>query len=129
MSSPELEKQKKIFSDNLRRYLELSGKNQLDLANYIGVSTATTSDWCNNKKMPRMDKVQAICDWLHIQKSDLLDEVHENGQQKYYLNDETASLAQELHDNPDMHLVFDALRGAGPEDLQKIAEMIKVMRS
>lgn len=52
----------------------------------------------------------------------------ENGQQPYYYNDETAAIAQELHDNPDMHLVFDALRGAGPEDLQKIAEMIKVMR-
>lgn len=63
---------KKIFSENLTYYLDLKGKSQADLYRYMNVSSATASDWCNGKKLPRMDKIQSICNWLGIEKSNLL---------------------------------------------------------
>lgn len=65
---------KRIFSDNLKYYLSTSGLTQVDLTNHMQVSCSTTSDWCNGKKLPRMEKIQKICDWLHITRDDLLEE-------------------------------------------------------
>lgn len=63
---------KKLFSRKLTMYLASAGKTQADLSKYIGVSSATVSDWCNAHKMPRTDKIQSICNWLGIEIADLL---------------------------------------------------------
>ena len=59
------------FSSNMRYYLEANGKTQADLARQLKVSTATTSDWCNGKVLPRIDKMEDICIWLGIDFWDL----------------------------------------------------------
>ena len=73
MPTEEMEVQKKIFSKNLRDLLTLKGKSQTDLSRYIRVSAATVSEWIHGKKMPRMDKIQSIANWLNVNKSDLLE--------------------------------------------------------
>lgn len=67
-----MEKLNKTFSDNLNYYLELRKQNRSDLAKAVGVSTSTTSSWCNGEKVPRSDKVAAICRFLRINMNDLL---------------------------------------------------------
>ena len=42
----------------------------------------------------------------------------------YYLNPETARVAQELFENPKMRILFDAARDADQEDLQMAADML-----
>lgn len=76
------EKIKEIFSRNLTLYLSERGKTQADLSRHMNVSTATVSDWCNGKKLPRLDKIQSICNWLMIEKSDLLEEKEKKATQK-----------------------------------------------
>lgn len=78
-----VEDYKKIFSENLTYYLKLKGKTQADLYRYMNVSSATVSDWCNGKKLPRMDKIQSICNWLGLEKSDLLSEKDPEHSAKY----------------------------------------------
>lgn len=68
------QQQKNIFSRNLRRHLRLCGKTQADLVNDLKITSSTVSDWVNAKKYPRMDKVQMLADYLHIYKSDLIEE-------------------------------------------------------
>ena len=63
---------KKIFADNLKKYLSVRDYTQADLARKMKVSSATASDWCNGNKMPRSDKLQSICNWLKIELQDLL---------------------------------------------------------
>lgn len=64
----------KIISDNLNRLMEKRGITQLELAEYMGVSQTTISNWCKGIKMSRMDKVDKICRFFHINRSDLMDE-------------------------------------------------------
>lgn len=59
---------------NLRYYLDINGMNQADLAKIMGVTTATTSNWCKGVKMPRMDKVDKICSIFNIKRSDLIED-------------------------------------------------------
>ena len=69
---------RKAFAKNLNAYLELNGYNQADLARHMKVSTATTAKWCTGQTMPRIDKIQSICNWLDVKKADLLDSVADN---------------------------------------------------
>lgn len=63
-----------IFSNNLNHYLNENCKTQAELAKYVGVSTASVSNWCKGIKLPRMDKVDKMCDFFQIKRSDLMDE-------------------------------------------------------
>lgn len=119
-----------LFSRNLNKYLEQNEMNQQDLLralNQRGVSVvaSSVSYWCSGKKIPRMDKIDAICSILHINRSDLIEDKPVASERQYYLNDETAAMAQELFENPDTRMLFDAARGARPEDLRMAAEMLK----
>lgn len=68
------QKQKDIFAKNLKQQLLLNNKTQADLVNDLNLTSSTVSDWANAKKYPRMDKVQMIADYLHIYKSDLIED-------------------------------------------------------
>ena len=64
---------RKIFSRNLTNLLEDRNKSQKDLVDFIGVSSSTVSNWCTGQKLPRMDKVQQIANWLGVNNSELLE--------------------------------------------------------
>ena len=71
MDKSEQEELKRTFSKNLLYWLDRRGKNQADLYKKMNVSSATASDWCNAKKIPRTDKLVEIANWLMIELSDL----------------------------------------------------------
>ena len=116
------EQTRRIFMQNLNRYISEHGYNQADLARHMHVSTTTTARWCTGQAIPRIDKIQTICNWLGITKSDLLEE---NVKDEYYINKETAEIAQEVFNNPDLRVLFDAARDAKPENLRLAAEMLR----
>jgi transcriptional regulator with XRE-family HTH domain len=117
---------KKIFSNNLKYFLELNEKKQIDLANYLKCSTGLVTAWCKGEKMPRMDKIQAICNWLHINMSDLVDDKHNLQEEGYYLNEETKKIAQAIYDNPDLHEVMILCEKMQPEKLKALLEFMKL---
>lgn len=65
---------KKIFSKNLKRYMFLNNKNQIDLINDLGFNKSAVSTWCNGTRLPRMDKVDALAKYFNINRSDLIEE-------------------------------------------------------
>ncbi len=65
---------KNIFADNLRRYMEETGKTRRDLCDALGISYFTISSWVNGTKYPRMDKVEMLAQYFGIQKSDLIED-------------------------------------------------------
>ena len=122
------EELKQLFSENLRYWLKVKDKTQADLSRYMGVSSATASDWCHGNKMPRTDKIQSICSWLGLELTDLLEEIDQDKKQtEYYLNDDARELAQFLFDNPDYKVLFDASRKVKREDIEFIKQMIDKM--
>lgn len=48
------EKVKTIFSNNLKKYMNMVGVNQNDIAKITGVSQQSVSNWINRKQIPRM---------------------------------------------------------------------------
>lgn len=60
------------FAKALTYYLSLKGKTQQDLINDLGYSSSTVSQWCTGKNIPRMDRIEAVANYLRIDKVDLL---------------------------------------------------------
>lgn len=112
MSENEL---KVIFSKNLNYYISLSGKNQVEIAKKLGISTSTFSSWCTGQKMPRMDKIEMLAKYFGIKKSDLIEKNDNNSNEK--LEDVYFSFAKSAQDE-----------GIDPEDIKLAIETIKAMR-
>lgn len=115
------------FSERLNYYLNLNGYTQADMARRMHVSTATTAKWCTGMSIPRIDKIQSLCNWLGIEKSQLLDSVEEQSQEEYYINKDARDLAEFLFKNPEYRVLFDASRNVKPEDIEFVKQMIDRM--
>ena len=46
---------REVFASNLRNCLAQAHKNQIDVANDLGITASTVSDWYNGKKYPQVD--------------------------------------------------------------------------
>lgn len=64
--------QKEIFANNLRNYMKLRGKRQADLVTRFKVSKSTASSWYNGAKLPRIEKIPEIAEWLGTTVTSLL---------------------------------------------------------
>ena len=64
---------RRIFASKLRYYMNLNGKNQMDLMRDLNLSSSTVSSWCTGQKLPRMGKIQMLADYFGINKSDLIE--------------------------------------------------------
>ena len=65
---------KETFAKNLVYYLNISGREQKEVANEIGVATSTFNDWTKGKKYPRIDKIEMLANYFRIKKSDLIED-------------------------------------------------------
>ena len=65
---------KLIFSKNLNYYMDLYGKSRKDVAEGIGVSYFTFTDWVKGKKFPRMGMVAKLAQYFDVSISDLIEE-------------------------------------------------------
>ena len=65
---------KETFAKNLVYYLNVSGREQKEVANEIGVATSTFNDWATGKKYPRIDKIEKLANYFRIKKSDLIED-------------------------------------------------------
>ncbi len=64
----------KTFSKNLKKLLDERQATQLELAQYIGVSNTTINNYVKGYNMPRMDKVDKICEFFGVSRSALISE-------------------------------------------------------
>ena len=115
--------QKKIFQQNLIKYVEKSGKSQREIAEAIDVSPQTFNTWMQGIAIPRMDKIQKLADYFKINKSQLVDNAPD-----YYIDEETKEIAQAIASNKELGLLFDAARTAAPEDLKTTHDMLLALK-
>lgn len=77
---------------------------------------------------PKADRVQKIADYFGVSTEYLItgkdtEKVSDSGE-KYYFSNETAEMAQELFENKDIRMLFDAARDSKPEDLRMAADLL-----
>lgn len=76
---------------------------------------------------PSIDKIQKIADFLDVT-TDYLMTGEEKEADRYYINDETAQVAQEIFENKELRALFDVQRGMSAEDLQALHGMALALK-
>ncbi len=98
------------------------GLKAFDVSKATGISSSTLTDWKKGRSIPKQDKMQKIANYLGVSVEYLM-----TGKEKdsYYLNEETAKLAQEMFEDPDMRSLFDMKRKMPPERFKAHMDFIK----
>ena len=106
------------------RLCEERGVTPYKVSQATGISRTTLSDWKKGTYQLKHEKLQLIADYFGVSVEYL-----KTGEQPagYYLNDETARIAQEIFDDPHKRALFDASRKATPEALDLVAKMLEEM--
>ena len=89
---------KETLSKNLRKYIEMSGKDRKEVARALGVPYSTVTDWVNANKYPRINNIEKIAEYFGVSKSDLI----EDFEQKKKDNDALADVIVKLRMNKDL---------------------------
>ena len=110
---------KYIFSINLKRLMDKKQVSRKDIADFLGISYFTVSDWVNGKKYPRMDKVELLANYFGVLKSDLIED-KSNVESVVEADPKVVALSE--HEQ----MMLDLLRRV-PEDKQKM--VIDVIQS
>ena len=121
------------FQNIFKRLRTSSGLTQVELAEKIGISRSTIGMYETGAREPDFETLEAIADFFNVDidyllgrsdKTELLPETIGH----YYLNDETAKAAQEIFENKELRLLFDAARDADAEDLQTVHSMLLALK-
>lgn len=114
---------------NRRIELHLTMK---EVADKVGVSEGTISRWeSGDIANMRRDKIMALAKALQISPAVIMEWeddaiVPTDGHtDAYYLNPETAKVAQKVFDDPNYRILFDAAADSAPEDILMVAEMLR----
>jgi transcriptional regulator with XRE-family HTH domain len=113
------------FAEMLKYYLMMNNKTQSDLVNDLGFDKSTVSNWCAGLRVPKVDVIIDIANYLHVNVGDLIED--NRNEDTYYLDDDARDMAQFLYENPDYKVLFDASRKVKREDIQFVKEMIDRM--
>lgn len=113
---------KDVFAKNLRTYMERAGKSQKDMADIVGVSTATYSDWINAKKYPRIDKIEIMADYFGILKSDLIEDKMTEEKEKD--NETLAGIIVRMRTDEDFRNLVESLYVYDSAKIKSISGML-----
>lgn len=113
---------KEIFSKNLKKYIERSGKDRKELANIWGFPYSTVSEWVNGRKYPRIDRIEIMADYFGILKSDLIEEKMTEERKKD--NDTMSDIIVRMRTDEEFYLLVEKLHDLDSEKIKGIRQML-----
>ena len=116
--------------ERLENLMKSKGVKASDVSKATGVSRSMFTDWKMGRYSPKIDKLNKIADYFGVDSSYFSDEIQKSDNSDanssgYYLDPETAKAAQEVFDDPNLRILFDAARDSRPEDIRMAADMLK----
>lgn len=108
--------------------LEQNGVLAADVCRATGISQQTISTWKKRRGGISAKTAAKIAAYFGVSVGYLMgetDQVSNSGQDEgYYVYGETAKVAQEIFENRDMRILFDAARDSKSEDLRRAADLL-----
>ena len=121
-----------MFAKNVRFLRKRAGMSQDRLAELLGYKSFTTiQKWESGASEPPIGVAQKIALMFHVDLDDLLKVDLENRpdpEPSYYLNPETAALAQRIYEDAELRALFDVAADAAPADLQAAHLFLKALK-
>ena len=105
--------------------LKLHGVTVADVSKATGIRQSTLSNWKKRNNLISAKYARIIADYFGVSVDYLMTGNEYEEAEQYYLNPETARIAQEIFDDKDLHALFDAARGTKPEAMRLAAEIMR----
>lgn len=107
---------------------DAKGMKDADVARKTGITKSTFSDWKNGRSNPKDAKLQKIADLFGVSVEYIRTGKEKDDSEKYYLNEETAQVAQEIFENKELRALFDVQRDMDAEDLRALHNMALALK-
>lgn len=104
------------------------GMKDADVARETGITKSTFSDWKNGRSNPKDAKLQKIANLFGVSVEYIRTGKEKGDGEKYYLNEETAQVAQEIFENKELRALFDVQKDMDPEDLRALHNMALALK-
>lgn len=117
--------------DAYDRYCKIrdsKGLKDSQVAAGTGIGKSTFSDWKSGRSVPKDEKMKKIANFLGVSAEYLRTGENIDDDKNYYINKETAQVAQEIFENKNLRILFDAARDATPEDLKTTYDMLMALK-
>lgn len=111
---------KEVFARNLKMYIAKSGKDRMEVAEDLGISYSTLTDWINGKKYPRINNIEKLAAYFKISKSDLIEDFEEKRKD----NDALATIIVKLRMNKELLEVVEKLIYLDKSKLESLKSLL-----
>ena len=121
------------FRNIFKELRKAAGLSQAEMAKRLGISRSTVGMYETGQREPDFETLEVIADFFNVDVDYLIGRTNKttmlpNSVGGYYLNEETAQMAQELFENKEMRILFSAARDAKPEDLKTAADVLLALK-
>lgn len=65
---------RKVMANNIKRLMAAYNTNATEICKLLDIKQNTFSDWINAKSYPRIDKIELLANYFHVNKSVLVEE-------------------------------------------------------
>ena len=111
---------KNVLSRNLKRYISKSGKDRGQIAEDLGLSYSTLTDWVNGNKYPRINNIEKLAEYFKVSKAELIEDFEEIKKD----NDTLATIIVKLRTNKELLEVVEKLISLDKARLESLSRLL-----
>lgn len=121
------------FQNIFKSLRNAAGLTQVEIAEKLGISRSTIGMYETGAREPDFETLEKIADFFNVDIDYLLGRTNKTtflpeNIGKYYINNETAQVAQEIFENKELRALFDVQRDMDPEDLRALHQMALALK-
>ena len=116
---------KETMSENLKYYIDKSGKDRKELAEIWGFPYSTVTEWINGRKYPRIDRIEIMADYFGILKSDLIEKRTEEHRKMQQVNSVLDDLTIRMKIDSDFFSIVEGLNQLNAAQLASVKQIVE----
>lgn len=128
-----------MLSDMIKKERNKRGISQMEFSKIIGVSQQTIGSWETGRTSPDIEMIKKLAQYFNVTTdyllgNDLIPGLLGNSEKLgsstgYYHDQEVAAIAQEMHDKPEIRVLFDATRGLKKESIEEVKKFVEFQKA
>lgn len=119
------------FGEIIKRLREEAELTQEREAKLMHISRSNVAMYESGTRRPSRETLEAFADFYNVDIDYLLGRSSKTTRARgagYYFDPETAKVAEEMRENKELKILFDAARDASPEDLRTAYDMLMALK-